>query len=125
MLHITGVVKNIILIVASVFIWGTTISWLQILGYSITLVSFALYKVTLGELWAWAAPVVGPVAAPVIGYWKSAKLGPVRRRFVLLAGFVCIALMLLLGLARHRVRMPAPVQRPEQRGWHLPHFRAG
>ena len=125
MLHITGVVKNIILIVASVFIWGTTISGLQIFGYGITLISFGLYKVTLGELWAWAAPVVRPVMAPVIGHWKSAKLGPVKRRFVLLAGCVCIALMLLLGLARHRVRMPAPVQIPEHRGWHLPHLRAG
>ena len=117
MLHITGVLKNIILIITSVFIWGTTISPLQVVGYGITLTSFILYKMTLEDLRACF------VAA--IGSSRYAELGPVNRRFVLLAVFVFIALVLLLESARHRVQMPAPEQTPELGGWHMPHFFAG
>jgi hypothetical protein len=47
---LTGVLKNILLVGASVLIWGTTIAPLQIFGYSIALVGFLLYKSSYEEL---------------------------------------------------------------------------
>ena len=40
-----GILKNILLIVTSVVIWGTVLSWIQILGYGIALVGLVYYGV--------------------------------------------------------------------------------
>lgn len=40
-----GVLKNILLVVASVAIWGSIVSGLQILGYGIALVGLTYYGV--------------------------------------------------------------------------------
>ncbi|KAI0876040.1 triose-phosphate transporter family-domain-containing protein [Hypoxylon argillaceum] len=43
-LHLTGVLKNILLVVTAALIWSTPITSVQILGYSISLIGFVLYK---------------------------------------------------------------------------------
>lgn len=40
-----GVLKNILLVVASVFIWGTVISWLQFIGYGIATFGLVYYGI--------------------------------------------------------------------------------
>jgi len=40
-----GVLKNILLVVASVVIWGTIVGWLQIVGYGIALAGLVYYGV--------------------------------------------------------------------------------
>ncbi|KAK6848909.1 hypothetical protein PG995_012742 [Apiospora arundinis] len=49
-LHLTGILKNILLVVASVFIWGTAITPLQILGYGTALTGFVFYKSSWSDL---------------------------------------------------------------------------
>lgn len=49
-LHLCGVLKSIILVIASVLIWDTVISPLQAFGYSIALVGMMFYKATWTEL---------------------------------------------------------------------------
>jgi len=40
-----GVLKNILLVVASIFIWGTVITWLQFVGYGIATAGLIYYGV--------------------------------------------------------------------------------
>jgi hypothetical protein len=40
-----GVLKNILLVIASVAIWGTIITWLQVLGYGIATAGLVYYGV--------------------------------------------------------------------------------
>lgn len=40
-----GVLKNILLVIASVLIWGTIITWLQIFGYGIATAGLIYYSV--------------------------------------------------------------------------------
>ncbi|KAH8646837.1 triose-phosphate transporter [Xylariales sp. PMI_506] len=49
-LHLTGILKNIILVIASVLIWDTKITPLQVLGYTIALAGFVLYRSSWSEL---------------------------------------------------------------------------
>ncbi|KAL2135066.1 hypothetical protein VTI74DRAFT_9882 [Chaetomium olivicolor] len=42
---LTGILKNILLVIISVLIWHTTISWLQFLGYSIALAGLVYYSI--------------------------------------------------------------------------------
>src|SRR5688500_4668952 len=43
-LTLCGVLKDILLVVASILIWGTTVTWLQMLGYSVALGGLVYYK---------------------------------------------------------------------------------
>lgn len=43
-MNLTGIAKNILLIGLSVVIWGTEITHLQVLGYSITLLAITWYS---------------------------------------------------------------------------------
>lgn len=47
---LTGILKNILLIVAAVFIWGTSITSLQFIGYSIALGGLVVYSTGLSQL---------------------------------------------------------------------------
>ncbi|KAJ4306504.1 hypothetical protein N0V88_001307 [Collariella sp. IMI 366227] len=42
---LTGILKNILLVIISVLIWHTTISWLQFLGYAIALSGLVYYSI--------------------------------------------------------------------------------
>jgi Flp pilus assembly protein TadB len=47
---LTGVLKNILLVVISVMIWNTHISWLQTLGYAVALGGLIYYSVGYDQL---------------------------------------------------------------------------
>lgn len=49
-LHLTGVLKNILLVAVSVIIWGTAITSLQAFGYSVALIGFIVYKTNWEEV---------------------------------------------------------------------------
>ncbi|KAK8017623.1 hypothetical protein PG993_013949 [Apiospora rasikravindrae] len=91
-LHLTGILKNILLVVASVFIWGTAISPLQILGYGTALTGFVFYKSGWSDLKAgyssWSERLRG---TPTFG---ERLPGPVFRRILglVLAAFVLLAM---------------------------------
>ncbi|ETS80352.1 hypothetical protein PFICI_07881 [Pestalotiopsis fici W106-1] len=57
-LHLCGVLKNILLVIASVLIWGTTIAPLQAFGYSIALLGMMFYQTTWTELRHGCAAIV-------------------------------------------------------------------
>ena len=42
---LTGILKNILLVIASVMIWNTKITFLQILGYTVALVGLVYYSI--------------------------------------------------------------------------------
>ncbi|KAK4242303.1 triose-phosphate transporter family-domain-containing protein [Achaetomium macrosporum] len=42
---LTGILKNILLVIISVMIWHTAVSWLQFLGYSIALAGLVYYSI--------------------------------------------------------------------------------
>ncbi|KAK8101577.1 triose-phosphate transporter [Apiospora kogelbergensis] len=87
-LHLTGILKNILLVVASVFIWGTAITPLQIFGYGTALTGFVFYKSTWSDLKAgytsWSArlrmspgfgeKIRSPMARRVLGLLLAASI---------------------------------------------------
>ena len=101
---LTGILKNILLVVVSVVIWRTPITALQSLGYSIALAGLACYS-----LGGW-----GQVAALSRAAWlratgtgvtgvtdpdgdRPARLPSAVRRALVLALAAVAALVLLLG----------------------------
>ena len=87
---LTGIFKNILLVVASVMIWHTNITGLQALGYSIATVGMAYYSLGWDQIrtnavffatWAraqWNAPLEEP------------RLSPLVRRALFLVGLVVV-----------------------------------
>lgn len=91
-LTLCGVLKDILLVIASVLIWGTMISRLQMFGYTIAL---------LGMLWfKFGKEKVKEFLANGNRAW--AELGanrPVLRKIIVLALVLVTAFVLLGGLA--------------------------
>lgn len=92
---LTGILKNILLLIASVMIWGTAISALQFLGYGIALAGLVYYSAgweqivsTSTGLWVWLKNV-----------WESpgsseSRLPPAIRR-ALFTGLAVITVITL------------------------------
>ena len=87
-----GVLKDILLVAASIAIWGTPISLLQYFGYSIALAGLVYYKLgaatitatfsDLGRMWA-----------------EYGAKHPALRKVIVFAGVVSLMVMILLGIA--------------------------
>ena len=87
-----GVLKDILLVAASIAIWGTPISALQYFGYSIALAGLVYYKLgaetikaqfsDLGRLWA-----------------EYGAKHPALRKVIVFGAVVALMVMVLLGLA--------------------------
>lgn len=95
---LTGILKNILLIVASVFIWNTSISGLQFLGYAVALGGLVVYSTGIEQLknaffntgtWArnvWNSPNL-----------EEGRLSPRVRRALIMGLAALISAMLVAG----------------------------
>lgn len=103
---LTGILKNILLVVVSVMIWDTTISWLQFLGYSIALAGLVYYSIGWDQMVAlshamWLYTKDGYVAVrgspgSGAGGEEQGRLPSAVRR-ALIAGVAVITVMILVG----------------------------
>ncbi|KAK8041180.1 hypothetical protein PG994_014187 [Apiospora phragmitis] len=129
-LHLTGILKNILLVVASVFIWGTAVSPVQILGYGTALTGFVFYKSSWSDLKAgyssWSARLR---ASPRL---VERLPGPVVRRILglLLAIFMLMAVLKYTPsgyLGYRAISLPPDRSSADNlpKGWHMPGFKYG
>ncbi|KAM5374900.1 hypothetical protein ACJZ2D_006244 [Fusarium nematophilum] len=90
---LSGILKSILLVAASVVIWQTHISLLQTLGYAVALVGLVLYSVGYAQLLqAWY-----DLVSWVSGAWSASgenKMSPALRKGLVLGcmGFVTIVI---------------------------------
>jgi drug/metabolite transporter (DMT)-like permease len=85
---LTGIFKNILLIICSVILWGTQISPIQIVGYSMGLVGLVYYSFGYDKLAAGASATATWVASLLSSSEKS-RISP-RVRVALLVASVCL-----------------------------------
>ncbi|RDW68345.1 DUF250 membrane protein-like protein [Coleophoma crateriformis] len=91
-LTLCGVLKDILLVAASMMIWGTVVSGLQFFGYSIALAGLVYYKLGAEQLKGYFAE----------GGRQWADFGsrrPVLRKLIILSSVVMTIFVLLGGLA--------------------------
>lgn len=87
-----GVLKDVLLVAASMLIWGTPISGLQFFGYTIALCGMVYYKLGLEAIKGYAAE----------GGRQWAEFGatrPVARKLVVIVGALFLIFVLFGGLA--------------------------
>jgi hypothetical protein len=85
---LTGIFKNILLIICSVILWGTQISPIQIVGYSMGLVGLIYYSFGYDKLAAGTSATAAWVASLLSSSEKS-RISP-RVRVALLVASVCL-----------------------------------
>ncbi|KAH0425731.1 DUF250 domain membrane protein [Colletotrichum camelliae] len=105
---LTGILKNILLIIASVLIWKTSITFMQFVGYAVALFGLVIYSTGWEQL-----KTSGQGAfAKVRGVWNSqtldeGRLSPLVRRAIFFALLVFITLLLVIGFAYKGSAAPA------------------
>ncbi|KAK4697239.1 hypothetical protein P7C71_g802, partial [Lecanoromycetidae sp. Uapishka_2] len=87
-----GVLKDILLVAASIAIWGTPISGLQYFGYSIALCGLVYYRVG-------AATIKGQVSELGRAWAEYGAKHPAMRKLIIFGGVVFVIFVLLGGLA--------------------------
>jgi hypothetical protein len=90
-LTLCGVLKDILLVVASILIWGTKISGLQVFGYGIALAGMVYYKLGQKELKPYLQE----------GSRRWAEFGatrPVVRKLIVIGSIFCLVILLLAGV---------------------------
>ncbi|KAK2062870.1 triose-phosphate transporter [Colletotrichum caudatum] len=97
---LTGILKNILLIVASVIIWKTNITFMQFVGYAIALFGLVVYSTGWEQL---KSSGVSAITRARVA-WNSrsldeGRLSPLVRRVLFLGLITLITLMLVLGFA--------------------------
>ncbi|KZL76766.1 DUF250 domain membrane protein (triose-phosphate transporter) [Colletotrichum tofieldiae] len=105
---LTGILKNILLIGASVIIWKTNISFMQFVGYGVALFGLVVYST------GWEQLKTSGVGAVVWArtVWNShsldeGRLSPLVRRAIFFGLLTLITLMLVLGFAYKGSSAPA------------------
>ena len=91
-LTLCGVLKDILLVCASIAIWGTQVTGLQFFGYSIALGGMVYYKLGYEQLKGYADEAGR----------QWAELGnnrPVLRKLIVITGAVALIFVLFGGLA--------------------------
>ncbi|KXX81727.1 hypothetical protein MMYC01_200689 [Madurella mycetomatis] len=105
---LTGILKNILLVIISVMIWHTAISWLQFIGYSIALAGLLYYSLGWDQIvavssaaWVYSRGIYESVSnnASVPGSGGSDDAGrlPAAVRRALLTGVAAVVLIVLVG----------------------------
>ncbi|KAF6805369.1 duf250 domain membrane protein [Colletotrichum musicola] len=97
---LTGILKNILLIIASVIIWQTSVTLMQFVGYSVALFGLVIYSTGWDQLKTSGQGAV----ARVRNAWNSqaldeGRLSPLVRRALFFGLLVFITLMLVVGFA--------------------------
>lgn len=87
-----GVLKDILLIVASMAIWHTPVTKLQFFGYSIALLGLIYYKLGGEKFKEYASQANRSWAEYGVNH-------PAQRKFVIIGGIVLIALLFVGSLA--------------------------
>lgn len=91
-LTLCGVLKDVLLVVASMIIWGTQVSGLQFFGYSIALGGMLYYKLGADTLKAYAAQAGRE--------WSElGNTRPVLRKLILIGGVTTLIFLLFGGVA--------------------------
>lgn len=104
---LTGILKNILLVIISVLIWHTAISWLQFLGYFIALAGLVYYSVGWDQIiamsqavWVYAKggyeAVRGAPSSAGNGEEQQGRL-PVAVRRALIMSLAAVIVMVLVG----------------------------
>lgn len=91
-LTLCGVLKDIILVAASMLIWGTTVTGLQFFGYAIALGGLVYYKLGGDEL-------KGTLTAASRNWWDFGAKRPLLRKTCVVGGIFTVVIILLGGLA--------------------------
>ncbi len=87
-----GVLKDILLVAASIAIWGTPISGLQYFGYSIALGGLVFYKLGGGQIKAQFSEMGRT--------WAEFRVNhPALTKLIIFGGVVLVLFLLLGGLA--------------------------
>ncbi|OLN82080.1 putative sugar phosphate/phosphate translocator [Colletotrichum chlorophyti] len=105
---LTGILKNILLIIASVLIWHTSVTFLQFIGYAIALAGLVIYSTGWDQLKTSGASAVTWAR----GLWNShaldeGRLSPLVRRAIFFGLVLLITLMLVAGFAYKGTAAPA------------------
>lgn len=87
-----GVLKDILLVGASIAIWGTHISGLQYFGYSIALGGLVYYK--LG-----AATIKAQLSEGSRAWAEYGAKRPIARKLIVFGGALALLFVLMIGLA--------------------------
>lgn len=101
---LTGILKNILLVIASVMIWHTSITFLQFLGYAIALVGLVYYSIGWEQMVAIFASAVVYVRGLLDSSEDPTATGvkrmpfALRRALVMGLALLCITLFLVGGL---------------------------
>lgn len=101
MLTLTGILKNVLLIFASVLIWHTHITGLQWIGYPLAIGGLLVYSETVkwDHVASFAAWAKGAVES---GALDENRLPPSVRRIVIVAAVALITIMLFVGWSHPR-----------------------
>ncbi|KAK3899928.1 triose-phosphate transporter family-domain-containing protein [Staphylotrichum tortipilum] len=102
---LTGILKNILLVIISVMIWHTSISWLQFLGYTIALAGLVYYSIGWDQLitltqsvWVYARGGYEAVrGSPGSGGEENQGRLPAAVRRALIMGLAAVVILVLAG----------------------------
>ncbi|OHF02817.1 triose-phosphate transporter [Colletotrichum orchidophilum] len=105
---LTGILKNILLIVVSVLIWHTSITALQFIGYAVALFGLVIYSTGWDQLKISSAGAVTWSR----NAWNShaldeGRLSPLLRRAIFFGLLTFITLMVVMGFAYRGAAAPA------------------
>jgi len=87
-----GVLKDILLVGASMLIWGTQVSGLQFFGYAVALGGLVYYKLGGDQLKA-------TIESAGRKWGEYGVMHPIRRKLIVIFGIVAVLFLLLGGLA--------------------------
>jgi hypothetical protein len=102
-----GVLKNILLVLASVLIWGTIITPLQILGYGIALAGLVYYGVGYEGIQTYLAISQRYMLRAWEGDVKGGQRGGVLRKVIIVSVFMCVVLVSAGGVMVHTGSTPS------------------
>lgn len=95
-----GVLKNILLVIASVLIWGTIITWLQVFGYGVATAGLIYYGVGYEGVMTYFA-VTKSYATKM---WEgepdtsTALRGTLLRKALFISMYTMIVVLLVVGI---------------------------
>ncbi|KAK4251114.1 triose-phosphate transporter family-domain-containing protein [Corynascus novoguineensis] len=92
---LTGILKNILLVIISVMIWHTTISWMQFLGYAIALAGLVYYSLGWEQIVLLSQAVWAFAKGGVDDYQGGGLPSAVRRALIM--AFAALMVLFLLG----------------------------
>ncbi|KAL2141075.1 hypothetical protein VTI28DRAFT_2873 [Corynascus sepedonium] len=92
---LTGILKNILLVIISVMIWHTTISWMQFLGYAIALAGLVYYSLGWEQIVLLSQAMWAFAKGGVDDYQGGGLPSAVRRALIM--AFAALMVLFLVG----------------------------